>query len=124
MSRGKAAALAVAGMRMAYGAALAVAPAATGSKWIGGDGARPATAAVLRALGAREVAIHAGAVAAALRDEPLRPWFLASMAGDCVDVVATAGAAGHVPDAAPLKTFAVAGGSALLSALLLTAIDR
>ena len=124
MSRAKATAVAVAAMRMAYGAALALAPAATGSKWIGGDGARPATGVALRALGAREVAIHAGAVAAALRDEPLRPWFLASMLGDCMDVAATAGAAGHVPDDAPLKTAAVAGGSAVLSAVLLTALDR
>jgi hypothetical protein len=124
MSRGRAAALAVAGARMAYGLALAVAPASTGSKWIGDDGGRPATGVALRALGAREIALHAGAVAAVLRGDPVRPWFLASMVGDCMDVVATAGAAAHVPDGAPLKTAAVAGGSALLSALVLSAVDR
>ena len=124
MSRARAAAVAVATMRMAYGFALALAPASTGSKWIGGDAARPATGVALRALGAREVALHAGAMAAALRGKPVRPWFLASMAGDCMDMIATAGAAGHVPDDAPAKTFAVAGGSALLSAVLLTAVDR
>ena len=124
MSRGSVAAVALAGMRMAYGLALAVAPASTGSKWIGGDGGRPATGVALRALGAREVALHAGAVAAVLRGEPVRPWFLASMVGDCMDVAATAGASGHVPEDAPLKTFAVAGGSALLSAAVLTAVDR
>ena len=124
MSRGRAAAVGVAGLRIAYGIALAVAPASTGSKWIGGDGRRPATGVALRALGAREFALHAGAVSAALRGEPVRPWFLASIVGDCMDVVATAGASGHVPDDAPLKTFAVAGGSALLSAVVLTAVDR
>jgi hypothetical protein len=41
-----------------------------------------------------------------------------------MDVLATAGARGHVPDGAPLKTAAVAGGSALLSAAVLTAADR
>ena len=124
MSHARAAAVAVAAVRMAYGFALALAPASTGSKWIGGDAARPPTGVALRALGAREIALHAGAVAAALRDEPVRPWFLASMAGDFTDMIATAGAAGHVPDDAPAKTCAVAGGSAVLSAVLLTALDR
>jgi hypothetical protein len=81
MSRGRAAAVAVAGFRMAYGFALALAPASTGSKWIGRDGSRPATGVALRALGAREIALHAGAAAAALRDEPVRPWFVASIGG-------------------------------------------
>jgi hypothetical protein len=124
MSRGRNAAMAVAGLRIAYGAALAIAPAATGGRWIGRDARRPATAAALRALGAREVALHAGAVAAALRGEPVRAWFLASMLGDVTDVIATAAASGDVPDDAPAKTFAVAGGSAVLSGVLLAALDR
>ena len=114
----------VAGLRIAYGAGLALTPGAVGSKWIGRDGRRPATGVALRALGAREVALHAGAVAAALRGDPVRPWFLASMLGDFTDVLATAGAAANVPDDAPAKTFAVAGGSALLSGALLAALDR
>src|SRR3954462_5407856 len=110
MSRSRTAAVAVAGLRMAYGAALALAPASTGGKWIGRDGRRPATGVALRALGAREVALHAGAVAATVRGDPVRPWFLASMLGDFPDVLATAGAAANVPDDAPAKTFVVAGG--------------
>ena len=124
MSRGRAAAVAVAGLRIAYGAALALAPASTGTKWIGRDGRRPATGVALRALGAREVALHAGAAAAAVRGEPVRLWFLASMLGDFTDMAATAGAAGNVPDDAPMRTFAVAGGSALLSGVLVAALDR
>jgi hypothetical protein len=109
---------------MAYGFALAIAPASTGNKWIGRDGERPATGVALRALGAREIALHAGAAAAALRDEPVRPWFIASIGGDCTDVAATFGARRHVPEGVPLKTLAVAGGSALLSAAVLAAVDR
>jgi hypothetical protein len=116
--------VAVAGLRIAYGIGLAIAPGATGGKWIGRDARRPAAGVALRALGAREVALHAGAVAAAVRGEPVRPWFLASMLGDFTDMAATAGAAGEVPDDAPMKTFAVAGGSALLSGLLVAALDR
>src|SRR3954470_8265084 len=124
MSRGRAAAVAVAGLRIAYGAALVLAPASTGSKWIGRDGRGRASGVPRRALGARGGARPAGATAAAVRGEPVRPWFLASMLGDFTDMVATAAAAGEVPDDAPMKTFAVAGGSALLSGVLVAALDR
>src|SRR3954454_17718507 len=124
MSRGRAAAVAVAGLRIAYGVALALAPGGTGSKWIGGDARRPATGVALRSLGAREIALHAGAAAAAVRGDAVRPWFLASMLGDFTDMVATAGASGHVPDDAPAKTFVVAGGSAFLSGAVVAALDR
>jgi hypothetical protein len=109
---------------MAYGAALAVAPARTARNWLGPDAARPAAGVALRALGAREIVLHAGAAAAALTGAAVRPWLLASIGGDCSDVLATYGAASHVPEGAPVKTLAVAGGSAVLSAVVLVALDR
>jgi hypothetical protein len=124
MARGRAAAVAVAGLRIAYGVGLALAPGAIGGRWIGGDARRPASGVALRALGAREVALHVGAAVAAVRGGEVRPWFLASTLGDLTDMVATAGASGHVPDGAPKKTFAVAGGSALLSVAVVAAVDR
>src|SRR3954468_22680978 len=123
MSRGRVVAAAVAGLRMAYGVALAVAPGAVGSKWIGGDARRRPTGVALRALGTRDAALQAGTLAAALRGEPVRPWLLAAIAGDATDMVATAGASGDVPDDAPRKPLAVAGGSAAVSGLL-AALDR
>jgi hypothetical protein len=124
MSRARQAAVAVAALRIAYGVALAVAPARTTRSWLGEDGSRAATGVALRALGAREIVLHAGAVAAALRGAPVRPWLVASMGGDCSDVLATFGAGRHLPDGAPVKTLAVAGGSAALSALVLAALDQ
>lgn len=124
MSRARQAAVAVAVLRMTYGAALAVAPARTTRSWLGADGARPAAGVALRALGAREIVLHAGAVAAALSDAPVRPWLLASMGGDCSDILATFGAGSHLPDGAPVKTLVVAGGSAALSAAVLAVLDR
>jgi hypothetical protein len=109
---------------MAYGAALAIAPARTTRNWLGEDGARPATGVALRALGAREIVLHAGAVAAALSGSPVRPWLIASIGGDCSDVLATFGAGSHLPDGAPVKTLAVAGGSAALSVAVLAALDK
>src|SRR3954452_11392555 len=110
MSRGRAAAVAVAGLRMAYGVALAVAPGAVGSRWIGRDARRRPAGVALRALGVRDAALQAGALAAARRGEPVRPWLLAAIAGDVTDMAATAGATGDVPDDAPRKTLVVAGG--------------
>jgi hypothetical protein len=124
MSRGRAAAAAVAALRMAYGVALAVAPGDVGSRWIGRDARRRPAGVALRALGVRDAALQAGTLAAALRGEPVRPWLLAAIAGDVTDMVATAAASGDVPDDAPRKTLAVAGGSAAMSGLLAAALDR
>jgi len=123
MSRARQAAVAVAALRIAYGAALAVAPARTTRSWLGSDASRPATGVALRALGAREIVLHGGAVAAALSGAPVRPWLVASMGGDCSDVLATFGAGSHLPDGAAVKTLAVAGGSAALSAAVVAALD-
>jgi hypothetical protein len=124
MSRARQAAVAVAALRIAYGAALAIAPARTTRGWLGEDGARPAAGVALRALGAREIVLHAGAAAAALTGAPVRPWLLASIGGDCSDVAATFGAGSQLPDGAPAKTLAVAGGSAAVSAAVLALLDR
>jgi hypothetical protein len=124
MSRARQAAIAVASLRIAYGAALAAAPARTTRSWLGSDGARPGAGVALRGLGAREIVLHAGAVAAALSDTPVRPWLLASIGGDCSDIAATfAAGRSNLPDKAALKTLAVAGGSAAISAAVLAALD-
>jgi hypothetical protein len=67
--------------------------------------------------------LHAGAVLAALDDRPLRPWLVASIAGDCVDIAATVTGRDELPHGAPLATTVVAGASALISAALFTALD-
>jgi hypothetical protein len=116
--------VAVAALRMAYGAALAVAPARTARGWLGEDSGRPEAVVALRCLGAREVVIHAGAAAAAYRAGAVRPWLLASIGGDCADIASTFAGGSHLPEGAPVKTAAVAGGSALLSAVVLASLDR
>jgi hypothetical protein len=123
MSRARTAAVGVAGLRIAYGMALAAAPARTTRSWLGADAARPGASVALRALGAREIVLHAGAVAAALSGAAVRPWLLASVGGDCSDVLATFGGRSGLPDGAAPKTLAVAGGSAALSAAVLVALD-
>jgi hypothetical protein len=121
MSRATAAAVAVCGFRIAYGAALLAAPDRITKRWLGPARETDAAKVALRALGAREVAIHALALSAALRGESLRPWLGASIAGDLSDIVATTAARGGLPRGAAPATAAVAGGSAVLSAAVLAA---
>jgi hypothetical protein len=124
MSRARQAAVAVAALRVAYGAALLITPSRTTKRWLGPDGQRAGGGQVaIRALGAREVAIHAGALAAAVAGAPVRPWLAASMAGDCADIASTFGAKPALPDGSPLATLAVAGGSAALTAAVAAGLD-
>lgn len=111
------AALTVLGLRVAYGAALLVKPEAVTKQWLGPLRQAGPTQVALRGLGAREVGLHTGAIAAVLSGAPTKPWLAASIAGDLSDVAATASADG-LPDGAAWKTAVVAGGSAALTALV------
>jgi hypothetical protein len=122
MSRARQAAAALAGFRIAYGAALIFAPGRTTRSWLGSDAARPGGLVALRGLGAREIVVHAGALAAAVSGAPVRPWLLGSIAGDCADVASTYLSRGGLPDGAAPKTLAVAGGSAALTAAAVAAL--
>jgi hypothetical protein len=113
----------LAGFRIAYGAALAAAPASVTKSWLGSDAGRPAGTVALRALGAREIVLHVGAIAVALRGGDVRPWLAGSIAGDLSDIAATFAAGEGLPDGAPVKTLAVAGMSAGLTAALLATLD-
>jgi hypothetical protein len=123
MSRARQAALAVAALRVAYGAALVAAPARTTEGWLGPVGERRGTQVAIRALGAREIFLHAAAARAALTGAPVRPWLLVSMAGDGSDIAATAAASRGVPQGAVKTTAAVAGASAAISAAVVAALD-
>jgi hypothetical protein len=120
----KAAATALLGLRVAYGAALAAAPRPLTMRWLGpGATQYPGGRVALRALGVREALLHAGALAALWRDEPVRPWLVASIGGDLADIAWTASARSSLPDGSAEATVAVAGGSALLSALVVALVE-
>ena len=118
------AAIAVLGLRAAYGAALLLVPGRVTRQWLGPPAARPPAVVAVRGLAAREIAVHVAAIVEALRGAPLRPWLAVSITGDLADIAATAGGRDGVPDKAPVKTAAVAGGSAAISAVLAVLVDR
>ncbi len=114
-SRAQGATAAVLGLRIAYGVGLILAPRRLGRRWLGPASATAPTQVPLRALGAREVVLHTGALAAAWRGRSVRPWLAGSVAGDATDLVATLAGRRQLPASAPLATLLVAGGSALVS---------
>jgi len=122
-SPARSAAIAVLGLRLAYGAGLIAAPQRLAQRWLGPTSASAAVQVPLRGLGARELVIHGFAIAAALRGEPLRPYLAASAAGDVSDILATLAGRSELPDGAAGATVAVAGASALISGAVAAAVE-
>lgn len=121
-ARGAAAALLTA--RVLYGAGLLTVPSKLAAgRWLGPGASTPPATVALRGFGARETLLHVGALTAALSGRPLRPWLAASIAGDLVDVAATTAARRGLPDGSAPATAAVAGGSAVLSAVAAAFVD-
>ena len=114
--RSRALPISVLALRVAYGVALIAAPERLARRWLGPAAAGGPTQVPLRALGAREILLHAGGLAAAANGSGLGPWFAASIAGDLTDIAATIAARRELPGRAPALTALVAGGSALVSA--------
>jgi hypothetical protein len=123
-SQFRGAAAAVLGLRIAYGAGLILAPARLARRWLGPESSTAPTQVPLRGLGTREIVLHAGALAAALTKAPLRPWLLASIAGDLTDVAATVVGRDQLPPGSAQATVVVGGGSALISGALAIAVER
>ena len=110
--------------RVAYGAALLIAPGkVAGNRWLGPGAHQPAATVALRGLGAREVALHGIALALLARGDAVRPWLAASIAGDLADVAAAFASSDGLPDGSASATAAVAGGSAALTAVVAAALD-
>lgn len=115
----RAATAAVLALRIAYGAGLVAVPDRLSQRWLGppSDPARVG----LRALGAREVLLHALALASLRRGGPVRPFLAASIAGDLTDIASTFAARRGLPDGSPVAAAAVGGASAALSAAVAAA---
>ncbi len=111
--------------RLAFGAGLIAAPARVAAGWIGKDAERPAAQVAIRGLGARDVALSAGALTALGDTDQLRRWVLAAAACDLGDVaIALATPADALPTNARWGTVALGGGAAVAGLLLYAALDR
>jgi hypothetical protein len=116
-------AIAVLGLRIAYGAGLVAAPSRLGRRWLGPAANGAPTQVPLRALGAREMILHAGAIIAAVRGAPLRPWLAGSIVGDLSDLAATVAGRNQLPKGSATATLVVGGSSALISTAVALAVE-
>ncbi len=110
--------------RIAFGLALLAVPGRVGSSWIGEPASHPAVHIAFRALGARDIALAAGAALAAARGSDARPWLALTVASDLVDLGATLAAGDAVPARARNGTVAVAGGGAVAGAILTALVEE
>jgi hypothetical protein len=111
--------------RLAFGAGRITAPARVAAGWLGKDAERPAAQVAIRGLGARDIALSAGALAALDDNAQLRRWVLAAAACDLGDVaIALATPSDALPANARWGTVALGGGAALAGLLLYPALDR
>jgi hypothetical protein len=113
----------LAGARIAYAAGLVAAPARLTGTWLGSPSTQPATQIAVRGLGVRELGLSAGALAAALRGAPVRPWLTALVAGDLTDIAASALGRNGIPSGSLPKVGVVAGVTAALTVATAVAVD-
>lgn len=124
MTQARRLSIAFAAARGGFGLGLIAAPAKVASGWIGGDAGRSASKVAVRGLGARDLALAGGTVAAALDGSALRPWLAGAIACDLSDIGATIAAGDALPKRALPGTIALAGLSVLAGAALAAAADR
>jgi hypothetical protein len=117
-------ALAIARGRVAFGVAFLLAPGFTGRRWIGADADRRAVKLLIRALGARDLALGLGVIIALDRAAPVRGWLEGGALADTADLLATLLAGDAIPEGARRATLVLAGGGAALSAALARALDE
>lgn len=98
--------------RVAIGAALTLVPQ-LGVAWIGKDAERATSRVLLGAVGARDVTIGLGTLAALKRGDALVPWLLGAALADGTDLVGTLLARKAVPPSGLLGVGTLAGGTAI-----------
>ncbi|HMJ02645.1 MAG TPA: hypothetical protein VK506_06865 [Conexibacter sp.] len=84
--------------RLAIGAALVAVPRSqVGTGWVGEDAQRTPASVLIRAVGARDIALAAGMLGAQRTGSPLKPWLVGAAFADATDLVSTLAAGKAVP---------------------------
>lgn len=109
--------------RAALGAGLLIVPGLAARAWVGGDAGRPATKVAMRAVGARDVALGAGALRAMSGGAPARGWIEAGVAADAADFAATLTAGRALPLAGRLAVLCLAGAGVAAGARIAGSLD-
>jgi hypothetical protein len=104
--------------RFIFGVAFIGRPTLMERAWIGKQARLPGAQLLARAVGARDLALGLGGLQAVKREDDSAPaWLAAAGICDVVDFGATWAAGGRIPRQARIGVLAIAGVSALLSAI-------
>jgi len=98
--------------RIAVGTTALAAPGLVGRTWLGTGGRGPEAKLLMRALGARDLALGIGLRAALKRGAPVRGWLEGAAVADAVDCAATLAARGSIPPISRLVVAGIAGSAA------------
>jgi hypothetical protein len=109
--------------RVALGGGLVLAPGLVAGGWVGGVADKRDGQALAIGLGARDVALALGTLAALSSRRGASRWLRAGILADAADLVATLRARDALPPLAVPAVAAIAGGSVLLGAYLQSALD-
>ncbi len=110
----------VAAGRIGFGAALILAPQRVSARWVGPDARHAGVHVLARGLGARDLALGAGALV--VPKAQLRPWVTAAIVADTADLVATLAAGNSLPLTGRMLVGALAAGGAGLGAVTLAGL--
>jgi hypothetical protein len=112
--------------RIAFGISYIALPAKTGRGWIGGAADDPRTRVLTRALGARDLALGAGALAAIVdgQEGSARRWMAAHALADGTDLVATLAARKQLPMRNLLFAMGMAGVSTAIAVAAALRLDH
>ena len=111
--------------RFLFGVAFIAKPELMERAWIGKQARLPGAQLLARAVGARDLALGLGGLQALRRDDgSARPWLAAAAVCDVVDFGATSAAGRGIPRQARNGVLAIAGVSALLSAVAAVGVGR
>ncbi len=104
--------------RVGFGIFASSAPQLVGRTWIGDEADRPGAGVILRALGFRDIALGAGTLDGALRNNA-RGWLAVCMLSDMGDVATTLIGRNQIDRKGVLMTTVFAGSGAVASGVLL-----
>jgi hypothetical protein len=110
--------------RIAFGIASLAAPALTGRTLAGPGGALPDAQAFLRGMGAREIGLGLGLLAAMRSGAPVRRWVVAGLLADAGDLAGIAGAWQQMPPAKRWAGLGTAGAAAASGVGVLASLPR
>jgi hypothetical protein len=107
--------------RILFGIGFLVAPGRAARSWIGKPAGTAGGQVMVRATGARDLALGAGALAALRADADARPWFGAHLVSDGVDFAATWAARNELGPWRTAYALGVAGVSVAIAAACVAA---